>query len=95
MEGQLTTHWVQHRGYNIVVDEPLLRIVVCDVRQRLFWAVSQIEFSRHFNSDTGLNPLKWYRRGYSACDHSRRKPGFGLGDRDHRSIPSEDTAYDQ
>ena len=53
MEGQLTTHWVQHRGYNIVVDEPLLRIVVCDVRQRLFWAVSQIEFSRHFNSDTG------------------------------------------
>jgi len=46
MEGQLTTHWVQHRGYNIVVDEPLLRIVVCDVRQRLFWAVSQIEFSK-------------------------------------------------
>jgi hypothetical protein len=23
------------------------------------------------------NPLKWYRRGYSACDHSRRKLWFG------------------
>src|SRR6202022_3421578 len=23
------------------------------------------------------NPLEWYRRGYGACDHSRRKPGFG------------------
>src|SRR5215831_9797930 len=23
------------------------------------------------------NPLEWYRRGYRACDHSRRKLGLG------------------
>src|SRR5258708_35186538 len=23
------------------------------------------------------NPLEWYRRGYGACDHSRRKLWFG------------------
>jgi hypothetical protein len=23
------------------------------------------------------NPLEWYRRGYRACDHSRRKLWFG------------------
>ena len=25
----------------------------------------------------GSNPLEWYRRGYRACDHSRRKLWFG------------------
>src|SRR5664280_673215 len=25
----------------------------------------------------GSNPLEWYRRGYGACDHSRRKLWFG------------------
>src|SRR5258708_8111882 len=35
-----------------------------------------LDVADHIDGIAG-NPLKWYRRGYSACDHSRRKPGFG------------------
>src|SRR5260370_8434647 len=51
---------------------------VADPEDIAFACATQLLFNVTDTVDRiACNPLEWYRRGYGACDHSRRKLWFG------------------